>query len=298
MGQYSIKEVETLSGVKAHTLRIWEQRYDFLKPERTDTNIRYYNDEQLKLILNISTLSRSGLRISKIACMAEDELRREVQRLSTDCCEPNALADAFLQSMIDFDEARFEKTLSCSIMKLGFERTISELIFPLLSRTGVLWATGAIKPAQEHFMSNLVRRKICSAIDNQYVQLSDKSKTFVLFLPEGEVHELVLLYTEYLLRQRNHKVVYIGNSVPFDDLPSLCQSIQPDYLVSYFSMPISEMPLDEYLQKLSALFKEHKILVGGKLFDTYPQFQLPVNITRVKCINTLLHAINEASLAN
>ena len=206
MGQYSIKEVETLTGVKAHTLRIWEQRYDFLKPSRTDTNIRYYTDEQLRMLLNIGTLNRNGMKISKIAELGKGELAKEVMNIYEDANEPDSLLDSMVHSMLDFDERRFEKTLTSAILKLGFEQAFTKLVFPFMSRTGVLWATGSVRVAQEHFITNLIRRKVLVAIDAQHIEVTKKTKKFILFLPEGEVHELLLMFTEYLLRKQNHEV--------------------------------------------------------------------------------------------
>jgi DNA-binding transcriptional MerR regulator len=277
MGQYSIKEVETLSGVKAHTLRVWEQRYDFLKPLRTDTNIRFYNDEQLRLILNISTLNRHGLRISKIAEMSDKELKDAVVQLTEQSHEPGTLLDSLIHSMIDFSEARFEKTLSTAIMSLGFENTFSQLIFPFMIRTGVLWSTGVVRPAQEHFISNLIRRKISVAIDNQFVTRTENTRKFVLFLPEGETHELLLLYSEYILRKYNHEVAYIGCSLPFDDIDFINLAFKPDYLLSFITLPPAEMPLQAYINRLSDSFPKLRIAVGGAQIQLQG-VRLPANI--------------------
>ncbi|MDB5282230.1 MAG: MerR family transcriptional regulator, partial [Bacteroidota bacterium] len=286
MGQYSIKEIESLSGVKAHTLRIWEQRYGFLKPERTDTNIRFYTDEQLKLILNISTLNRTGMKISKIACLKQDQLLKEVEKLSEHHVEPNAQLDALVHCMIDFDEARFEKTLSCGILKHGFEKAFTGLIFPLMLRTGTLWTTGVIRPAQEHFMTNLVRRKIIAAIDSQYVDKNADSRKFVLFLPEGERHELLLLFTEYLLRKNNHEVAYIGNSLPFNDIDVINNSFKPDYLVTYFTVPLQDITLQDYINRLSNSFPKQKLIFGGKQL-LMQRVALPANAQSVCCVEEL-----------
>jgi len=263
MGQYSIKEVETLSGVKAHTLRIWEQRYDFLKPNRTDTNIRYYTDEQLRLLLNIGTLNRNGMKISKIAELGKEELSKQVMEVYADAVEPDSLLDSLIHSMIDFDERRFEKTLSSAIVKLGFEKCFTELVFPFLQRTGSLWTTGAVNVAQEHFISNLIRRKIFVAIDNLFVEEKEDSKRFVLFLPEGETHDVLLLFTEYLLRKRNHEVIYLGASMPIVDIHYIIKRYKPNYLVTFATVPLGETSLSSYLKKLLPDGAKCKIMVGG-----------------------------------
>ena len=291
MGQYSIKEVETLSGVKAHTLRIWEQRYDFLRPKRTDTNIRYYTDDQLRLLLNIGTLNRNGVKISKIAEMKEDEMRRQVLKIHEQTCVPDNFLDSLIQSMLDMDEARFEKTLSSAIMKMGFEDTFIKLIFPFMSRTGVLWSTGAIRVVQEHFITNLIYRKICVAVDNQFVEITEKSKRFALFLPEGETHELLLRFTEYLLRKNNHHVTYIGTSLPFDELDFIARKFKPDYLVTYITLPLNDITIDSYLTQLAKSFSNTKIIVGGAQLTNLTTTKLKGHIIPVNSASELMSAI-------
>ena len=263
MGQYSIKEVETLSGVKAHTLRIWEQRYDFLKPKRTDTNIRYYTDEQLRLLLNIGTLNRNGMKISKIAELGKTELSKQVMNVYDVTHEPDYLLDSLIHSMLDFDERRFEKTLNSAILKLGFDETFGKLIFPFMTRTGALWTTGAVRVAQEHFISNLIRRKILVAIDGQHISANIRTRKFILFLPEGETHELLLMFSEYLLRKHNHEVIYIGASLPLEDLAFIYKTFKPDYLVTFITAPMKHNSVATYIKKLCAVYPQSKIVAGG-----------------------------------
>jgi DNA-binding transcriptional MerR regulator len=292
MGKYSIKEVETLSGIKAHTLRIWEQRYDFLRPKRTNTNIRYYNDEQLRLILNIGTLNRSGIKISRIAEMHPDQLKEEVLRVQNASSAPDLLLDSLIHSMIDFDEQRFEKTLSSAIIKLGFEDTFTKLVFPFLVRTGVMWQAGSVRVVQEHFISNLIRRKLLAAIDSVYVEKNSHSKNFVLFLPDTENHELLLLYTEYLLRKHNHHVVYLGCSLPINELAYIAQHFKPDYLVTYLTIPLEKGTLSNYLKKVSSLIPHSKIIVGGSQL-ALSRTKLPDNCIVVQSAKELLEAIKK-----
>ncbi|MCS6820218.1 MAG: MerR family transcriptional regulator [Chitinophagales bacterium] len=292
MGNYSIKDIETLTGIKAHTLRVWEQRYDFLRPQRTETNIRYYNDEQLRLILNISMLNKNGFKISKIASMNWEDMQKEVLRISSIRDEPDVLLDSLIHAMIDFDESRFEKTLSQSILKHGFENTFTYVVFPMMERTGILWATGVVRPAQEHFISNLIRRKLCVAIDSLYVKETPSTKRFVLFLPEGETHELLLLFTEFMLRSRNHHVVYLGNSLPFDDIDFINKAFRPQYMVTYVTVPLSGISLNNYLQKLSSGFPEVKILVGGAQVRQQ-RLILPENVAVIHSVQNLLDEIED-----
>jgi DNA-binding transcriptional MerR regulator len=286
MAQYSIKDIEVLSGIKAHTLRIWELRYDFLKPKRTDTNIRFYDDEQLKLILNIGLLNKNGYRISKIAEMNQQQMKEQVLKIANENQEPDALLDSLIHSMLDFDEMRFEKALNSAILKMGFERTFIELIFPFMERSGMLWTAGAIRPSQEHFISNLIRRKLLVAIDNQYIEKNSKTKKFILFLPEGDWHELVLLFTEYLLRSNNHEVAYIGNSVPFEDIDFIKQVFKPDYLLTYITILPNDISIQEYVNKISSAFLDLDILVGGYQANHNP-LKLPKNVHVLSGIESL-----------
>jgi DNA-binding transcriptional MerR regulator len=290
MSQYSIKEVETLSGVKAHTLRIWEQRYAFLRPERTDTNIRYYNDDQLRLLLNVATLNRHGMKISKIAGLNKADLANEVLKVFESTREPDDLLDALVHSMLDFSEQRFEKTLSAAMVKLGFEHAFIKLVFPFLARTGVLWATGSVRVVQEHFISNLIRRKMCAAIDGLFVDPNSLSRKFVLFLPEGETHEILLLFTEYVLRKHNHVVTYLGSSLPLNELDYVAGNLKPDFLVTYQTVPMEQMPFKDYLKVLSQTFSASKILVGGTLIKD-DLVNMPANCIAIQSVDDLLKSI-------
>ena len=290
MAQYSIKEVETLSGVKAHTLRIWEQRYEFLRPERTDTNIRFYSDDQLRLLLNVATLNRSGMKISKIAGLKNGELNKAVLQVFEKTHQADNLLDSLIHAMLDFDEQRFEKVLSSAIVKLGFEEAFIQLIFPFMSRTGVLWATGAVRVVQEHFITNLIRRKIYVAIDSINYKPSVDSKKFVLFLAEGETHDLLLLFTDYILRIRNHTVTYLGSSLPLKELDYIGGSLNPDFMVLYQTIQMDHMPFAEYLQRLSSAFPSSRILAGGYQISQVAT-PLPVNCIPVYSATDLLSAV-------
>lgn len=279
MGQYSIKEIESISGVKAHTLRIWEQRYDFLKPKRTDTNIRYYTDEQMRLLLNIGTLNRHGMKISKIAELERGELSKHVLDIYQSTQQPDDMMDALVHAMIDFDEARFEHTLYLAINKLGFEKAFVQLVFPFMVRTGVLWATGAINVAQEHFVTNLLRRKIVVAIDSLHPAENKKAKKFVLFLPEGEVHDLLLLFTEYILRSQGHLVYYLGAAMPVSDLRVIIRTRKPDFLVTFLTLPLAE-PLADYARQVLKDAGDLKFVIGGSIVEEH-KGPLPSNCVRV-----------------
>jgi methanogenic corrinoid protein MtbC1 len=189
--------------------------------------------------------------------------------------------------MLDFDESRFEKVLNTAIMKMGFEEAFVNLILVFLQRIGFLWSTGAVNPSQEHFISNLIRRKLCVAIDNRYVELNEKSKRFLLFLPEGETHEILLLFSEYLLRKNNHNVVYLGSSVPFEDILFLKDQFRPDCVLLFITVPMRDLSVFEYVQKLSKLFSSTKIYIGGAQLDLAKP-DMPSNFTHIRNLDDFM----------
>ena len=261
MSNYSIKDLEQLSGIKAHTLRIWEQRYNLLCPKRTDTNIRYYDDQDLKLILNVALLNDNGFKISKIASMEPSEMREEVMKLTERTLTHDDQIHALTISMIEMDEDRFDKILSTNILKLGFEQTMMNIIYPFMSKIGVLWQTGAINPAQEHFISNLVRQKLIVAIDSQVGKSGGKK--FLLYLPDGELHETSMLFASYLIKNQGHKVIYLGQSTPDDDLLAVYNLHQPEYLLTVITTVPSSDHVQVYLNSISNRFPKATILVTG-----------------------------------
>jgi DNA-binding transcriptional MerR regulator len=231
-GQYSIKDIERLSGIKAHTLRIWEKRYGILEPSRTDTNIRYYTNDELRKLLNIAILNNYGMKISRIVGLSPDELHRKVLEIGTEHMEEKVQIESLIVAMIDIDEARFEKILANCTLRLGFEQTVLKVIYPFFKKVGILWQTGSINPAQEHFISNLVRQKLIVAIDGQAMMERSNRKRYMLFLPEGELHELGLLFYSYLIQKAGHKVVYLGQSVPIKDVIAVNSITPADCLVT------------------------------------------------------------------
>lgn len=263
MSNYSIKDLEQLSGIKAHTLRIWEQRYNIISPKRTDTNIRTYDDQDLKLVLNISLLKDHGYKISDISKLSVEEMYREVIKISDRQLNYPDQIHALTISMIDLDEDRFEKIISTNILQFGFENTMIHIIYPFLSRIGTLWVTGSIGPAQEHFITNLIRQKIIVAIDGQVSKQRPDGKKYMLFLPEGELHEISLLFANYIIRARYNKVVYLGQSLPFNELVFAYNVHKPDYLFSAITSVPSNSDVQPFVDKLVRTFPESHILLTG-----------------------------------
>ncbi len=261
MGQYSIKELEQLSGIKAHTIRIWEKRYKLIDPSRTATNIRFYSDDDLKKIINVSLLNNNGIKISKIADMSTDAMSRKILEISEVQHEASVHIDQMVVAMIDMEEEMFEKILNNLILRFGFEKTIITVVYPFLEKIGILWQTHNITPAHEHFISNLIRQKIIVAIDGLPIP-SKAAKKIVLFLPEGEMHEMGLLFYHFLTRKNGHRTYYLGQSVPHEDLKNIIDVHKPDMLLtSITSAPNGN--IEPYLKRLTADFQTIAILVSG-----------------------------------
>lgn len=261
MGQYSIKELEQLSGIKAHTIRIWEKRHKIIEPSRTSTNIRYYSDLDLKKLINVSLLNTFGIKISKIAHMSLEDMNKKVLEISELQNDKGVHIDQLVIAMIDMEEELFEKILNNLILRFGFEKTITEIVYPFLEKIGILWQTQNITPAHEHFISNLIRQKIIVAIDG--LPIPPKSAVKILiFLPEGEMHELGLLFYHFLIRKAGYRTYYLGQNVPHDDLVSVYKVHQPVVMLTSITSKLS-IPIEMYLERLANDFGETKILVSG-----------------------------------
>jgi MerR family transcriptional regulator, light-induced transcriptional regulator len=287
MSIYSIKDLEVLSGIKAHTLRIWEQRYSILSPQRTYSNIRNYDEQDLKLVLNIALLKDHGYKISEIAKMKTEEIHQRVLAISESQISYPEQIHALTLSMLDLDEDQFEKIVNTNIIKLGFESLIINIIYPFLNRISTLWMTSSIGPAQQHFIANLIRQKIIVAIDGQLNKQREGAHKFLLFLPEGELQELILLFADYLIRSRQNKVVYLGHSLPFEELSFAYNVHKPNYLLTIFkSVPVYS-EFQQYLYRLSANFPQARILILCS-HGSPTLIQVPENIQFVNQIQDLI----------
>jgi len=234
---YPVSQVESMTGIKAHTLRVWERRYQFLKPQRTDTNIRYYTDEQLRKLINISILNRNGFRISKLDKMPDEEIHQKVSDIlnNTDKTLEDDIQGLTL-AMLEMDEDKFTKIYQGHIIRKGLLRTMSDVIYPFLTHVGVLWITNKAYPAQEHFITNLIRQKIISAIES-YTHVPEDAPSIVLFLPDGENHELGLLLSSFVARDLGWKVYYLGQNVPREDIEDVVELVQPKALMTMLLAP-------------------------------------------------------------
>ncbi len=280
MAIYSIRDLEKLTGIKAHTIRIWEQRYRLITPARTETNIRYYTDENLRHLFNIALLNRYGYKISKLAKMQPEEIAARVAEIAETNSSPNAQVDALTLAMIDLDEPAFDRIFSTYSFENGFEKTILELIYPFLDKLNVLWLTQSVSPAHEKFITNLIRRKIIVAIDKEETVPKNEGAKFLLYLPEGESQELTLLFLHYLLRSRNQKVVYLGAGTSLDDLRDACQPYQPDFVFTILQDPLARQSIQHYVDHAAKIVTSGQILLSGaQVFVN--QIKLPGNASRV-----------------
>ncbi len=292
MSTFSIRDLEHLSGIKAHTIRIWEQRYELIKPKRTTTNIRYYDETDLKHILNVALLKEHGFKISRISQMTDQEMQREVMHLTERDLKYPEQIHALTIAMVDMDEKRFEKIISTCILKLGFESCMLNVIYPFLSKIGVLWQTGAINPAQEHFISNLVRQKLIVAIDGQYHKQDSDSKKFVLFLPDGEMHEIGLLFADYVIKSRKGMTFYLGQSLPLKDLRRIINIQKPDYLFTIITTTPGPANIQDYVDELATAFSDIELLLTG--YQVVGQdIQAPENVTIFAKIDDLIQLMDE-----
>ena len=291
MNVYSIKDLENFSGIKAHTIRIWEQRYHLLNPTRTETGIRTYTDIDLKRILNIATLqNKGGIKISKIAELTEAEVSEKILQLSGGELDFPEHIQALTVAMMDLDEYRFQELSKIITDAYGFENYMLKVIYPFLTRLGTLWLSGSVGPAQEHFITHLIRQKIIAAIDSQMGKPQLNAKKFLLYLPEGELHEIGLLFASYLIRARQHSAVYLGQSLPFDELCLAYEIHQPDYVFSVFTTEPAQDALPAYVAQLDQHLPNAKILLTGYNVLHSPE-PIPTRIQLIKDFSSLIEMI-------
>jgi MerR family transcriptional regulator, light-induced transcriptional regulator len=274
MHSFTIKDLENLSGIKAHTIRIWEQRYTFLKPDRTDTNIRFYSNDELKKLLNVALLNKFGFKISHIDKMNEGEINEKILSLNQLEALQEKIVNTLIQHMVDMNLDAFEEVLDDFIATKGIEKTISQIIFPFLEKIGVLWLTNHINPGQEHFVTNMIRQKLIVGIDA--VKTTVKiNKSVLLFLPETEYHELSLLFMNYMLKNKGVSTLYLGCSIPLKDVEYLVQLKKPDYIYTHLTTVGPKFNFDKFIANLTKSFPTTPVIISGQLTNTYEKKILP-----------------------
>jgi len=282
---FTIKELETLTGIKAHTIRIWEQRYGFLKPSRTSTNIRTYNNEELKTLLTVALLNKYGYKISRIDSMGPDQRDREVLALQFEEARSEHLVNDLIGCMIDLDAYRFEHLLNGYLRQHGLEATITGIIFRFLDKTGILWQTGRINPSHEHVVFHIIRQKVICAIESLPL-LPQARPLMVLLLPEGEFHELGLLYVHYLLRRHGISVLYLGTNMPLKDVVYVGKLKEPEYCYIHLPAVHHKPQFIRFLNGLATQLPKTKILLSGYVVHDVPR-NLPENLHLLQSLSAV-----------
>ena len=260
---YSIKDLERLTGIKAHTLRIWEQRFSLFKASRTKTNIRYYTNEDLVFIINISILNHSGIKISKISTMDKEEIWAKVLELNSIENNHEIILTKLKVALLQYNEFDFLSILEDQIKNIGFENTIIDICFPLLRNVGILWLTKSLKPAQEHFATNLIRQKIITEIDKLDWRQSQKSQSFLIANVENEFHEIGIIFSAYLVRKNGFRVVYLGKNVPITNILDFIENNKPDYYISVFTSYPQQKEINGFVEDIRNRSKKVKMIFSG-----------------------------------
>ncbi|SMC77737.1 B12 binding domain-containing protein [Pedobacter africanus] len=266
--KYSISDIERLIGVKAHTIRAWEVRYNLVPPKRTATNIRYYDDEDLKMLLNIVALNENGYKISRIAKLSKEQIADLVKQLNTEWGNETVQLLNLSNAALRYDENDFSNILTGCIEEMGLIKTMDVVLFPFMKRVGMLWQSGTIDPSQEHFASNLIRDRIIVEIDKIEKPEKKDALRFILFLPEAEMHETGLLFARYLLKRCGHETLYLGSEIPYLDIQKLIKSYKPDYTF----IVLTSLNLGKDINKIIGRVMDHvdvPLLVAGSLISEF-----------------------------
>ena len=292
---FSIKNLEHLSGIKAHTIRIWEKRYNLFEPERTDTNIRLYNLENLQKLLNVTLLYNNGYKISKIASFSSQEITENVHKLTINKNADDWSIGLFKLAMINFDQRLFTKTFNDLLEQFSFSEVFKNVFVPLMNELGVLWQTNSISPSHEHFITSLVKQKIhamCEDLQQKSTRRTDRR--FVLFLPDNEIHELGLLYLQYEVLNNGFHCVFLGQSVPIESLNNLVDIGEPITFITYFTIEPTQDKIKAYLNTFNSEIIEN---IDSELWILGYQVQfmsdeMPDKIRKFKSIDDVIYALN------
>jgi MerR family transcriptional regulator, light-induced transcriptional regulator len=289
MATYTIAQLSELSGIKAHTIRIWEKRYQLLEPERTHSNIRRYDDNQLRRLLNTVMLLNNGYKISRIASYTEDDINKLIEKKIDDQKSTDFAAEAIINQLISsgltYNEIDFEKGFSSAVLRFGVKATYTKIIYPVLVRAGYMWSNTSLSPCQEHFISNLIKRKLFTALDSIPVNQGSKRK-WLLFLPENEYHEIGLLFACYLIRAAGHSVVYLGQSVPYENLKATVAEYRPTDILFFTVHRLPKNTLQRMLKNMEADFKSTSIVISANS-DELKYVKSGKNVHRVSSVEEL-----------
>ncbi|MEC3907625.1 MerR family transcriptional regulator [Tamlana sp. 2201CG12-4] len=291
---FSIKDLENLTGIKAHTIRIWEKRYNLLSPNRSDTNIRNYSLVSFQKLLNISYLNNNGLKISKIARLKEEEIPIKVREIASRAKVEDHAINAFKMAMINFDQVLFYSTYNNLLENKTFSEIFYSVFLPLLNEIGLLWQTNTITPAHEHFLSIHIKQKILLNIERlQLLEPKPISKTFILFLPDNEIHDIGLLFINYELRSRGYHTIFLGESVPMESLSDLLEFFDEITFISYFTINPKPDDIPGYIKSFNELLlnkNNTKLFLLGKKFEDVVLDKIPEKVSVFKSIENLVKA--------
>jgi DNA-binding transcriptional MerR regulator len=266
---FSISDIENLTGIKAHTIRIWEQRYNLVSAKRTQTNIRYYDDDDLCSFLNISTLNENGYKISKIAELNSHEICQLVKNLQQDHYNVNVQVQTLTNSMLKMDEVDFDDILDKCISDLGVQYTVENIIFPFMRKVGFMWQVNSINIAHEHFASHKIEQRLISETAQLKHSVNPKSKRYLLFLPPNETHQVGLLYTLYLLKLHGHHTLYLGQNLPMDSLNLASQYYEPDFALTALTIPNPNWDTPTLINKMLENLGTVKLFIAGALMHNF-----------------------------
>jgi DNA-binding transcriptional MerR regulator len=290
---FTIKDLENISGIKAHTIRIWEKRYNLLAPKRTDTNIRYYSPENLTKLLNIVLLNKNNYKISKIAAMSDETIIMQSRELAFDIAANDEAINAFKVAMFQFDKILFNNTYNRLLHKKTFREIFKDVFIPFLDHIGLLWQTETLLPAHEHFISNLISQKIQINTEKLQYNISSTNKTYVLFLPENEIHELGLLYLNYELVLRGYHTIYLGQSLPLNNLNYFFESKREICFISSLTIQPYDDKVEGYFKEIDEIMSatDNKFIAVGRKVEKIKNMNLVSNVELHNSIPDLLKVL-------
>lgn len=276
---FSIKDLENISGIKAHTIRIWEKRYEVLKPMRSDSNIRYYNLVNLQKLLNITLLHDHGYKISRIAKFTEEQIPEMVREIVSEKSVKSHAISSFKMAMINFDQSLFFNTYNTLLSEKSFREVFYEVFIPLMNEIGLLWQSDTITPAHEHFISYLIKQKLLIETEKlQILEPTNDEKVFVLYLPSNEIHELGLMYLNYEILNHGYRSIFLGESIPLDNLADLKKYFHKITFISYLTVEPNKEEINPYIKAINSEVlndDETELWLLGRMVD----FIEPKNIS-------------------
>ncbi len=261
MQSFTIRDIENLTGIKAHTLRIWEQRYDFFQPKRKESLHRFYDNDDLKQLLRIAFLYHQGWKVSRIASLSQEQIANEVRNATVHSSYSQQVLQ-LLEIAIDFDEMGFRSMFDRIKKDIGFENSILEVAYPYLLKLGLLWSTNNVIPAQEHFSSYIIQNLVID--ETEQLPAINRQPEILLFCPEGEFHELPLLFMNYLFRKNGRSTVYLGTGIQRDELKDFNKFSSIKYIYLHLITNFTGITVDEYLEDICQTFPHKKVIASGE----------------------------------